>query len=88
MYSPWFKKYTRRTYVISQLEELDVPGAVVGPPRRGALAHERQVGERRRRGPLVRPARHARQVEALHEAASLIRYLKSNFAFSLLVRII
>ena len=52
------------------MEEVYVSGVVVGLLHRGPLAHDGQNVERGRRGPLVRTARHARQVEALPDSPS------------------
>ena len=59
-----------RTDIISKIEKVDVSGVVVGLLQRGPLAHDGQVDERGRRGPLVRTARHAGQVEALPDSPS------------------
>ena len=43
-----------RTDIISNIEEVDVSGVVVGLLHRGPLPHDGQIDEGGRRGPLVR----------------------------------
>ena len=61
----------KQTDVVPQTEGRDVSGVVVRLLHRGPLAHDGQVDERGRRGPLVGTARQARQVHALHRTKLL-----------------